>query len=393
MKPSILRNLLIACISLGLVVGAIFPLMAQFMVESKPGMGVWFYVSCMSTGIFIGLASFFLVRLILIGKLQLIGEMAQAINRKDVSHRCDVQSADVVGEIADSFNLMAANLREIIGAIHGTSGKLGQAAKELTSATGSAADAASDQQQQTEQMVSAMQEMTGRVQLVVEHASEATDSAARADQATVHGKQVVTQSIGAIEGLASEVDSANGVIEKLAADSGQIGAVLEVIRGIAEQTNLLALNAAIEAARAGEQGRGFAVVADEVRTLASRTRESTQEIQQMIERFQAGTRNAAQVMKAVRDRAQGSVQHVAKVAEVLNDIAGSVDTIKSLNVRIADAARDQDSFVDSINNNVGAINRVATQVAEGSQRTTRQTASLGSLTDELGSLVRPFRMS
>lgn len=393
MKPSILRNLLIACLALGLAVGTVFPLVAQFLVDAKPGMGAWFFASCMVTGIFIGLASYFLVRLILIGKLQLIGEMAQAINRKDVSHRCEVQSDDVVGEIAESFNLMAANLREIIGAIHGTSGKLGQAARELSGATGSAADAAKDQQQQTEQMVSAMQEMTGRVQLVVGHASEATDSAARADQATVHGKQVVTQSIGAIEGLASEVDSANGVIEKLAADSGQIGAVLEVIRGIAEQTNLLALNAAIEAARAGEQGRGFAVVADEVRTLASRTRESTQEIQQMIERFQAGTRNAAQVMKAVRDRAQGSVQHVSKVAEVLNDIAGSVDTIKQLNVRIADAARDQDSFVDAINSNVGAINRVATQVAEGSQRTTRQTASLAGLTDELGSLVRPFRMS
>jgi len=393
MKPSILRNLLIACVALGLIIGAVFPLLAQFLVDTKPGMGGWFYASCITTGIVIGLLSFTLVKMILVGKLQQIGEMAQAINRKDVSHRCDVQSDDVVGEIADSFNLMATNLREIIGAIHGTSGRLGQAAKQLTDATGSAAGAARDQQQQTEQMVSAMQEMTGRVQLVVEHASEANDSAARADQATVHGKQVVTQSIGAIEGLATEVDSANGVIEKLAADSGQIGAVLEVIRGIAEQTNLLALNAAIEAARAGEQGRGFAVVADEVRTLASRTRESTQEIQQMIERFQAGTRNAAQVMKAVRDRAQGSVQHVSKVAEVLNDISGSVDTIKQMNVRIADAARDQDSFVDSINNNVGTINRVAGQVAEGSQRTTQQTAGLASLTDELGALVRPFRLN
>ena len=206
-----------------------------------------------------------------------------------------------------------------------------------------------------------MQEMSTTVMEVSRNAQGAEESAREAEQEALAGNQVVSSTIEAINGLSKDVDMAAKVIHKLETESENIGAVLDVIKSIAEQTNLLALNAAIEAARAGEQGRGFAVVADEVRTLASRTQESTQEIQTTIERLQTGAAEAVTVMDKSKHTAESSVDHAEKAGVSLNTIISAVGAITQVNSVIATAAEEQNAVAVEINNNVDNINHISEQ--------------------------------
>jgi methyl-accepting chemotaxis protein len=203
---------------------------------------------------------------------------------------------------------------------------------------------------------------------------------------------VVTASIHSIEELAKEIGNASNVITNLEQDSENIGSVLDVIRGIAEQTNLLALNAAIEAARAGEQGRGFAVVADEVRTLASRTQQSTQEIQTMIERLQQGAHNAVDVMKASQSRTTDTVGHANKAGEALNSISNYVGDINDMNLQIASAAEQQSAVAEEINQNVVRITDIAQHTSDSMQEIASSSNDLAQLSSNLDTLVSNFKV-
>ncbi|MCB1922041.1 MAG: methyl-accepting chemotaxis protein, partial [Candidatus Competibacteraceae bacterium] len=194
---------------------------------------------------------------------------------------------------------------------------------------------------EAEQVATAMNEMTATVQDVAQTAASADAAASDADAKASEGRSVAVQALAATEDLVNEVQQAAAVIRKLESESESIGAVLDVIRGIAEQTNLLALNAAIEAARAGEQGRGFAVVADEVRTLAGRTQDSTQEIQRMIESLQQGTKGATQSMEKGQTKAQSTLDQVKSTEQTLSVISQAVARIKEMNAQIATAAEEQ----------------------------------------------------
>jgi len=391
MKPSILRNLLIACVALGLAMGLVFPVFAQSFVDWRPGMKEWFVASSLVAGGAVGALNYWLVNLILLRKLRRISEVATAISQNDVSHACTMESHDLIGEIIASFNQMAANLRDVIGQISGATTQLASAAEETSAVTEEASRGARQQQSEIEHVVSAMDQMTTSVQDVAKHTATAAQAAQQADREAKSGALVATEAIGGIDTLVNGVENAAGVIQKLEQETESIGGVLDVIRGIAEQTNLLALNAAIEAARAGEQGRGFAVVADEVRTLASRTQQSTQEIQSMIERLQGGAADAVRVMEQSRTNAQSSVDQVEKAAESLGAIAASVAAINDMNAQIASAAEEQSAVAADVSTNVGNIHKVADQTAAGAQQTASASEELARLATQLQGLMAQFR--
>jgi len=392
MKPSILRNLLIGFVSFGLVIGAVFPFFADFFVEWEEGMFGWFAVSCLIAGAGIGVANYWLVKVILLKRLKRIAEIASAISENDISHVCDMQSNDLIGEIIDAFNLMASNLRNMIGQISSATTQLAAAAEQTSTVTDETSRGVQQQQAEIDSIAAAMNEMTSTVQEVARNAADASSAADSANTESRNGALVATEAIGGIDALQSQVDSAAQVIRDLEKEGEHIGSVLDVIRGIAEQTNLLALNAAIEAARAGEQGRGFAVVADEVRTLASRTQQSTQEIQDMITSLQEGTGNAVKVMEGAQNMAQESSDLVEKAAESLAMIAGSVSSINDMNTMIASAVEEQSAVTAEMQTNMNNIREVADRSADGAQQTAQASEELARLAAEQQALMAQFTM-
>jgi methyl-accepting chemotaxis protein len=234
--------------------------------------------------------------------------------------------------------------------------------------------------------------MSTVVQDVADSVEESAADAEKADKESNIGRQIVGETMISIEALASDIEAASEVISKLQQDSDSIGTVLDVIRGIAEQTNLLALNAAIEAARAGEQGRGFAVVADEVRTLASRTQESTQEIHDMIERLQSGSREAVTVMDKGRLQAHESVETAGNAHESLATITTAVGTIKDASQQIAKASSEQRVMTNDINGNIINISGAVRKTSDGSREMTSKAEELDKLSDDMLNLVGQFRI-
>ncbi|MCW8918763.1 MAG: methyl-accepting chemotaxis protein [Gammaproteobacteria bacterium] len=300
-------------------------------------------------------------------------------------------SNDEIGDIAHGFNHFVAKIRDTIERVTLSSARLETSVAALTTVTEQTNHNMTQQQSQTGQIATAMEQMAVTVQEVAHNAASAADSATRADTATRQGRQVVGRTVATINTLAEAVTDASATIQQLALESENIGSVLDVIQGVAEQTNLLALNAAIEAARAGEQGRGFAVVADEVRTLASRTRQSTQEIQAMIERLQQGTRNAVTVMEQGRAQANDGVTQAAAADSALETIAGAVASINEMNALIASAAEEQSAVATEMSRNISTINTLSTQTADGSARTAQASEGLAQLAAELHQLVGQFK--
>ncbi|MFC1685278.1 methyl-accepting chemotaxis protein [Pseudomonadota bacterium] len=391
-KPSILRNLLLSFLGFGLVIGALFPFVTESFVEWRPDMRAWFVLLALATGLVIGLANYFLVNAILLSKLRRISEVAHAISDKDISHRCTLESHDLVGEIAESFNQMTDNLRTTLSELADSSGQLSSAVEHMTQIAEETDGCLRNQSSQTEQVATAINEMTATVQEVARNAEEAAVAATSAKDEASKGALVATEAIGGIDVLSNKVESVASMLEGLRADSDNVGGVLEVIRGIAEQTNLLALNAAIEAARAGEQGRGFAVVADEVRTLASRTQESTQEIQQIVENLQGKVTSAVDAMQSARDSAHQGSEQVENAAMSLAEIAGSVSTMQAMNTQIATAADQQRAVSEEINQSVIEINQGTEQSVAGAQQTAQESEQLGMLANRLSGLIQGFKM-
>ncbi|MCW8944408.1 MAG: methyl-accepting chemotaxis protein [Sedimenticola sp.] len=310
----------------------------------------------------------------------------------DLTQRLDERSKDELGELAGWFNRFLDKMQGVVSELNGVTQDLSVSAEQLSQVSEQTRVGISNQQSQTEQAATATNEMAATVQDVAKNAESAASSAMQARGEAAEGKNTVDESIAAIQSLSVTVETAAGVIGRLEQDSVEIGGVLDVIRNIAEQTNLLALNAAIEAARAGEQGRGFAVVADEVRTLASRTQQSTQEIQEMIERLQSASKEAVKSMDETNAQAKKGSDYAARTGEVLESITSSINQISDMNTQIASAAEQQSVVAEEINRNVVGINEISEHTANGAQQTASASEGLNNLAGQLQRIVGQFKI-
>ncbi len=310
----------------------------------------------------------------------------------DLTRRLTVNTNDEVGELCRWFNVFIDRIQNMIGEFAGIVGQIDESSQQLTSTTKETEMGVVKQQSEIQQVVTAVREMAAVVSEVAQNVSEAAHNAEQADNEANSGRQVVVSTMSQIENLASDVNAAAEVIDRLRQETDNIGSVLDVIRGIAEQTNLLALNAAIEAARAGEQGRGFAVVADEVRTLASRTQTSTQEIQEMIERLQSGAREAVTMMEKGTGQAQESVTQAEAASHSLEAITAGVSSIKAKTEQIASASEEQSAATREMESNMENIASVAQSTAAGSTQIAASSAELAQLAENMSAIVRQFKL-
>ncbi|MFQ1985788.1 methyl-accepting chemotaxis protein [Aeromonas veronii] len=309
----------------------------------------------------------------------------------DLTQRLKVQSQDEIGQLACAFNRFVERIQSVVSQVGETSNHLFSAVDKLHHLSEHYDHQMQGHSRETDQVVTAVTEMSSTAQEVAASASNAATATSDAARESDAARGVVSGAINSINRLVGEVHTASGVIEQLAQETAKIGSVVEVIRGIAEQTNLLALNAAIEAARAGEQGRGFAVVADEVRSLAGRTQQSTKEINEMLQRLQGGVKQAVEVMQASEDRSQETVQEASHIASSLDSMVMAVSTINDMNIQIATAAEEQHAVSEEINKNLVAIQQIVSELTSAAVESNSTTRDLASTGDKLRKLVSQFR--
>lgn len=310
----------------------------------------------------------------------------------DLTRRLAYAKQDELGQLASGFNRFLDKLQPIIGEVKSSVQDARNTADQSAAIAAQTSAGMEQQYRQVDQVATASHEMSATAQDVARSAAQAAHAARDADEATRQGLKVIDQTTGSIDNLAADMSSAMLQVEGLAVSSEKIGSVLEVIRAIAEQTNLLALNAAIEAARAGEAGRGFAVVADEVRNLARRTQESVEETRQVIEHLQSGTQEVVSTMSSNHRQAQNSVEHVSQAVTALRRIGEAVTVISDMNLQIASAAEEQSAVAEEINSNVATIRDVTESLSGQANESARVSQSLNSLANQQQRLMDQFRV-
>ncbi|MDH1011180.1 methyl-accepting chemotaxis protein [Pseudomonas nicosulfuronedens] len=337
------------------------------------------------------LASLLITWMIVRPLRQVIG-MARRIAEGDLSVSIDVRRKDEVGQLMGAVGSMADSLRGIVSRLSDGVGQITASAQALSSVTERTQHGVNSQKAETDQVATAMNQMAATVHDVARNAEEAASSAEQADGKVASGQDVVRQTLGRIEQLAAAVRAATESIEQLGRESQSIGSVLVVIKNVAEQTNLLALNAAIEAARAGEQGRGFAVVADEVRALARRTQQSTAEIETLIAALQNGATTSVQRMQRSHALVEMTVGDAVQTEAALGTIASAVAVIHQMNQQIAAASEQQSAVAEEISRSVSSIRGIADESAQAMESTASSSVELAQLSRELQGLVGQFRL-
>ena len=319
-------------------------------------------------------------------------ETVERVAAGDLTHNYDTPRRDEMGQLQRAVQRMTVGLRELISGITDGVTQIASAAEELSAVTEQTSAGVNSQKVETDQVATAMHEMAATVQEVARNAEEASEAAVAADQQAREGDKVVGEAIAQIERLAIEVGHSTEAMGHLKRESDKIGSVLDVIKSVAQQTNLLALNAAIEAARAGEAGRGFAVVADEVRSLAQRTQQSTEEIEELIAGLQSGTLQVANSMDSSRSLTDSSVELTRRAGESLGNITRTVSTIQGMNQQIAAAAEQQSAVAEEINRSVLNVRDVSEQTSAASEETAASSIELARLGTHLQGLVGRFNV-
>ncbi|OOF12563.1 methyl-accepting chemotaxis protein [Salinivibrio sp. PR5] len=310
----------------------------------------------------------------------------------DLRQRVDINSQDEIGQLASGFNSFVEKIHRLVSDVAATGGELRSAAEQVSAQASATQSQSEHQRDRTVQVVTAINEMGATVNEIAGNAANAASAANQASDGAASGQQVVTQARDTIARLADDMENMSKVVSALAENTDSIGGILDVIRGISEQTNLLALNAAIEAARAGEQGRGFAVVADEVRSLASRTSDSTDEIQTMIDRLQQEASNAVQAMEQSRAMTAEGVNASDEASQALNLINEQIVQISDMNTQVATATEEQSTVVNDINQNIEEINHSSQQTADTANTMAEASESLRDLSKRLDTLVGSFKL-
>lgn len=354
-----------------------------------------------SVGIWIGIATILVLSLSALGiaavitnSINRVGDSLREISEGDgdLTKRIQQQSSDEIGTLVKHFNAFVSKLQSTISNVVNVIEPLSDVSLKLSEVSESTTRIAKGQSRSSEEVSSVLNQLAENIDSVANYAATAAEGAGEANQDAKQGQSIVNGTVVAINELATEVERAGTVIKQLEADADNVGTILDVIKSIAEQTNLLALNAAIEAARAGEQGRGFAVVADEVRTLASRTQDSTAEIQKVIEKLQSAASSAVEVMTHGQEKANFSVKQAGEAGASLEAISTKIASITGMNNHIAAATIEQQAASEAILTNVNAMNSSAEEAVEGSALIATVNHSLTDLAQELQQVARQFRV-
>ena len=392
MQPSILRRVLIAYLGFGAVIAGIFPIYASFFVDWKPGMLTWFVFGCFIAGLVIGFANYWMLNLILVSKLRRISQVASAIAGKNLTFTCAMKSDDTIGEIVNSFNNMAATLRELISQTSGLSSQVRNGSNKISKQAEEILDRVGLSAGRTRDISTSMQELEAAIADISSRGEHASEKATEAGNIAQEGVALAKESILGMEHIHDRINSATARVEKLEQSSQEVGSIVAVIKEIADQTNLLALNAAIEAARAGEQGRGFAVVADEVRKLAEKTAEATSQIGQMIDTIQQETQLAIEAIGESMNEAQVGVGHARRAGQSLTSIIGAVDQVDSLVKEIAQSTALQKAVAKDVFSNVMAIEEFNSLTLTDSEQGKKLASSLVNDANRLDDSVKAFQL-
>ncbi len=310
----------------------------------------------------------------------------------DLTRRIKAEGKDESAEVADSFNVFVASLQTMVSNIKSMVIELSASSEQTSVSTKSTTYEINEQKNEIIQVASAINEMTASVAEVAVNTDNASQAATKGENEANSGREIIEEMVGSINSLSNEISTSSDVISMVKSESQQIGTVLDVIKSIAEQTNLLALNAAIEAARAGEQGRGFAVVADEVRSLAQKTQDSTEEIETLISNLQSESDNAVTSMKQNKNSIEQLVDRASTATESLNAISDSVVAISEMNTLIATAADEQSRVVNEINSNVNNIQMTSETTTVAAEQIAAATEQIARLGHQLNSMVEEFKV-